>query len=90
MSDEKGGGFFAAIIAIAALAGAGIGYICRGKKENKRHAETQKVIQKLEDRLREVEKELADVKDLSIARIQELKAEKEDLLAQIATERRAA
>ena len=75
---------------IVAGVSAAIGWCCRGKKENKRHAKTQHVILKLEERLRKVEAELADVKDLSISRIKELKAEKQELRAQIATTRRAA
>lgn len=87
MSDSKGGGIIALIVAIIAFL---FGWACRGKKENKRHAETQQVILKLEKRLRNVEAELADVKDLSVARIQELKTERNRLLAEIAASRRAA
>ncbi len=82
---------FAGIVGgVAAVIGGILGWCFRGKKENKRHAKTQQVILGLEQRLRKVESELADVKDLSVSMIQELKAEKKGLQAKIAAARRAA
>lgn len=74
----------------AAAAGAVAGWCSRGKKENKRHAAHQKVILQLEKRLREVEEELKDVKDLSKAKITQLRNERDKLTTKISKERKAA
>jgi len=78
------------IAVVAAIAGAIAGWCGRGKKENKRHAEHQRVILALEKRLREVECELADVKDLSKAKITQLREERDNLSEKIAKEKKAA
>lgn len=72
----------------AAAAGAVAGWCGRGKKENKRHAAHQKVILKLEQRLREVEEELKDVKNLSKAKITQLRQQRDELVESISKEKK--
>ncbi len=59
------------------------GWVTRGKIENKIHAKEQAVIMALDKRLREVEKELLNAKNLSGDYISELKNERNALMAEI-------
>jgi len=73
----------AAVALVVAGAGAIAGWCGRGKKEKKNQAKLQEVILLLHGKLRKVEDELADVKNLSKAKIIQLKDERDALLVQI-------
>ncbi len=71
------------VIAISTAIGACISWLCDGKRQDLQREKMGHVVFTLEERLRKVEIELLGVKDLSPARIKELKAEKNKLLAEI-------
>jgi hypothetical protein len=43
--------------AAIAVVGAAVGWSARGRKENKRHARTQEIVKKMDERVRKLEKE---------------------------------
>ena len=71
------------VIAISTAIGAFINWLCHGKQQDLQREKMGHVIFTLEERLRKVEIELLRMSDLQPARIKELKAEKNKLLAEI-------
>jgi hypothetical protein len=71
------------LIAISTAIGACINWLCHGKQQDLQREKMGHVVFTLEERLRKVEIELLRINDLSPARIKELKAEKNKLLAEI-------
>lgn len=65
-------------------------WCCRGKQQDLQRAHMEQVVFNLKNCLRKVEIELMRVTDLSPSRMQELKAEKNKLLAEIDAVTRAA
>ncbi len=77
-------------IAILTAIAACINRCCRGKQQSLDRAKMGQVVFDLEDRLRKVAIELMRVNGVSPSRIEELKAEKNKLLAEIDAVTRAA
>jgi hypothetical protein len=71
------------VIAISTTIGACISWLCHWKQQDMQREKMGHVVFTLEERLRKVEIELLRINDLSPARIKELKAEKNKLLAEI-------
>jgi len=78
------------IIAVSITIGSFIGWWCRRKQQEQQRAYMGQIVSALEDCLRKVEIELMRVKTLPPSRIQELKEEKNKLLAEIDAVSRAA
>jgi hypothetical protein len=73
----------AIVIAVWTAIGAFIGWLCHEKEQDLQREKMGHVVFTLEERLRKVEIELVRINDLPLARIKELKAEKNKLLAEI-------
>jgi hypothetical protein len=71
------------VIAVSTTIGSCINWFCRGKQQALQRATMGQIVCSLEDCLRKIEIELLRVTALSPARTQELKAEKNKLLAEI-------
>ena len=71
------------VIAVSITIGSFIDWCCRRKQQEQQRAYMGQIVSNLEDCLRKVEIELMRVTTLSPSRIQELKAEKNKLLAEI-------
>ena len=71
------------VIAISTAIGSFINWLYHGKQQDLQREKMGHVIFTLEERLRKVEIELLRMSDLQPARIKELKAEKNKLLAEI-------
>lgn len=73
----------AIITAILAIIGFFFGWLIRGNKENKKHKKTQRIIIKLEKRLRAVEEELGSSKNVAMSHIKKLAEERGNLVAKL-------
>lgn len=79
-AKKTGKNFF---IALSTTIGACINWLYKGKQMDLQREKMGQVVCNLEERLRKVEIELLRISDLSPSRIQELKAEKNKLHAEI-------
>ena len=86
-AKKTGKNFF---IALSTTIGACINWLYKGKHMDLQREKMGQVVCNLEERLRKVEIELLRISDLSPSRIQELKQEKQKLLAEIDAVSRAA
>lgn len=81
-------------IAVGAAAGIAIGgaifWLARGRKENKKHAENQAIISRLEERLRRNEECLGKTTGLAKTEIVRLRAENSQLRSELKKARAAA
>ncbi len=68
---------------VIAIIGIIIGWIFRGKKENKIHAQNQAVIEKLNQRLIDIENKLKESTGLAQRKIIKLQNERNDILSKI-------
>jgi hypothetical protein len=71
------------VIAISTAIGAFFGWLCHAKQQDLQREKMGEVVFNLEERLRKVEIELLRMQELPPARVKELKAEKNKVLAEI-------
>lgn len=70
--------------------GGAIGWLVRGHKENKKHAQNQKIISSLEKRLRKNEERLRDTTGLAADEIRRLRKENSQLRSELRRAKAAA